>query len=776
MQYRMMFLALMLAIPVVTSPALSFGLLFLLLVLCLSGSLFIICPVFSSSLQRRLFRFSPRLVRSMLLLMMAGGGLLGYSSIWLSQQIGHRLPVALDGADARMRILVESVDMRSRSLALDVRVLSTKDERFSGLRHLQLGWYFQGSQFPEVVPVAGEEMDVLLRLRAVRGFANGLPFDYEAYQLRQRQDARGYIRAVYSRQVGIEKASWRQSLLAEQKLRQPESVWPWIAGLAFGEQGAFDTGQWRLAQITGTLHLLVVSGLHLGLVVGLVHLLLGALRRLLVLSGISLFGQTWLYTRLLHGALLLTISALYVWLAGAGVALQRAWMMLAFVVVVWGSGLRLPPLLPWALALLVILLLNPLMLTAAGFQYSLLAVLMLLLFLAHRQLSFLQSLWLPQWLVFLALMPVSLGWLQPVSLVQLPANAIAIPVLGLLLLPLVFLNILWPGGWFAEPLIWLGEHWWSALQWAADGDWPMIDRAPLPVLLCWGLLLLLLYLGVRPLFGWIATGLMLLLIWTIPPRMADRLVLLDVGQGLALLATQNGRGFLYDTGARYSDRFDAGSAVVLPMLRQAGVRELDTVVISHSDNDHAGGVGSLLAANVPVANWFLGQPLVGLEIPGSKDCHMAEQNVWHESGVAMRWKFMSVPVPVMAADNDFSCVVMLEWYGRTILLSGDLGIEGEAGIVARYGSALKADILIAGHHGSRSSSSDLFLRTVVPDEVWFSSGFHNRFGHPHPLVLDRLRHDGIPWRNTADEGAIWLFSDGSVQGMRSGWQPVWRQP
>ena len=702
----------------------------------------------------------------------AGVLIMAWTLGWLDWQLGHRWPVERDGEDVRLLLEIESVQQEEDYRSLQVRVLERPADLGVPIRRLRLGWYGRQGRFSHALPVVGDRLDAVVRLRAVRGLANGLPFDNEANWLRKKIDGRGYLRLVMSVQsppdVGV-----RQRWVTDQQAKQDPVIWSWISGLVLGQQDAFDREQWRLAQMTGTLHLLVVSGLHLGLLCAFVYAALAGLWRLLAVCGFSVFVHYWHEARWARAAVMLLLTAGYLWLAGAGVALQRAWLMLAVLVLVYGTGWRLSVLNGWLLALLVIPLINPLMLISPGFQYSMLAVLALLAFLSGRSSGWFDSLWRPQWLVFMAVMPVALYWLQPVSPVHLLANTVAIPVLGFLLLPLVLLNLVWPAGVFAAPLVQLSDYWWQGLQWAAGVDLPVVSGIGSMAWWLWVVLLLMVYLGVSPWRAGVAMLGCVLVLFSCSPKIPERLLMLDVGQGLSVMVSAGGNTLVYDTGARYSEQFSVADQTLLPLLRQQrGGGEID-VVISHSDQDHAGGVEALLKRGPPVRQWFAGQDL--LLLPAAHDCH-AKDASWRDLDLSVRWRFLPVPVPVGSDDNDHSCVVMLEWFGQALLLMGDLGIAQEARLVERYGEQLRADILVASHHGSRSGSSQLLLNVVNPREVWFSAGFHNHFGHPHVEVLDRLRQAGIPWRNTATDGAVEMFPDGSVRGMRTGWQPVWRQP
>ena len=199
---------------------------------------------------------------------------------------------------------------------------------------------------------------------------------------------------------------------------------------------------------------------------------------------------------------------------------------------------------------------------------------------------------------------------------------------------------------------------------------------------------------------------------------------------------------LIDTGPAYSDSFSVASAAVLPLMRQKGIDHLDVLIVSHSDNDHSGGSRDILEA-VSVGRFYVGQQLHGLKHP--INCH-ALSSMNNEAQVAldakMRIEFVPVPERVRDGDNNQSCVVRLHWSGYRILIPGDADSKVERALIADDAERLKSDILIAGHHGSNSSTSSMWLKAVDPQVVVFSAGYRNRFNHPHPDVIGRIVRKG----------------------------------
>lgn len=697
-----------------------------------------------------------------------------WSALWLDDRLSQRLPAAQDRTLATLQLEILSAEQRGQVWRLQARVLTPaarlQQQGLPPLQQLQLNWY----RTPHTLQ-AGQRWQADVLLRSPRNFLNNLPFDYEAFLLSRGVDASGYIRAAQLLDQDVRPPGMRQRWLSWQQQHVEPAAWPWIAGLVFGEQSAFTTEQWQLAQRTGTLHLLVVSGLHVGLMVLLALGVWWCLSRLRLLTGVQGIQGA----RLPGVVLVVIISGAYVWLAGAGIALQRAWVMLLVLLLVQQSRWRLRWPLALLLAAVVVLMVNPLIWLRPGFGLSFAAVLGLLAFFQGRRSNRLEALWLPQLVVFFVLLPLLLWWGQPVSLLQCLANLIAIPVLSLVLLPLSLAAALLP---FAglDSLLGLVGHWfWDLLAWLRNIPLPYLPWMPLPALLLWCGWLLLARRGVSGMALWPA--LVLLLLWFVrAPAPQSVAMLMDVGQGQSMVFISPQATLLYDSGPRFSEHFDTGAAIVVPVLQRHGVRTVTDMIVSHADLDHAGGTAAILQG-MAVTNLWVGEALPGLPAssPPQQDCHQAD-DTWMALSDELLYRFLVLPSEARAlvrdSGNNRSCVVQVQWYDQRFLLTGDISVDVEQQLVRRYGDELKSEVLVLGHHGSQTSSALVFLQTVAPAEVWISAGFNNRFGHPAPVVLERLAQLQIPWRNTAAAGALTRTTTGNSSGLREGWQPPWRQP
>jgi competence protein ComEC len=223
---------------------------------------------------------------------------------------------------------------------------------------------------------------------------------------------------------------------------------------------------------------------------------------------------------------------------------------------------------------------------------------------------------------------------------------------------------------------------------------------------------------------------------------------LDVGQGTAVVIRSGDRALLYDTGGGDPDGLNAGVTAVLPFLRQLGITSLDTLIISHQDLDHSAGAAAVLEAMKVSRFRFGGERSAAT---GGRPCLAGEAWRWPGGQV---FQFLSPAVEVPVRSNDSSCVLLLQVGGYRFLLPGDIEEERERALARYWGEQLRSDWLLAGHHGSGTSSSLTFLKRVQPEVVIFSSGYANRFGHPHPSVVERLRQRESRTHATAAEGAL----------------------
>lgn len=608
---------------------------------------------------------------------------------------------------------------------------------------IRIGWY--GGP-----PISsGERWRLAVKLKRPGGLVNPGAFDYQAWLLAQRIGATGTV--ADGQLLEPAPGNWRDGIRQRLLSVDAQGRQGGLAALVLGDDSGLSAADWQVLQDTGTVHLLVISGTHIGLLAGLLYGLV---------AGLARWGAWPPFLPWLPSACIAAfVGALaYGVLAGFEVPVQRAVIMLGLVLV-WRLRFRhLGTTWPLLLALNLVLIAEPLITLRPGLWLSFLAVAILMLIFSGRlgRWSWLQSWTRAQWLIALGLLPVLLALNLPVSVSGPAVNLLAVPWVSLLILPLALLGTLL----LAIPLI--GE----SLLWLAGGAmdglfrWLMFmaDLAPAwtgPHVPVWvwplsllGAVLLLLPKGLpmRPL-GW-----PMLLLCVFPPQKTVpagqvEVLQLDVGQGLAILLRTRDHTLLYDAGPRFGD-FDIGERVVLPAIRRAGIRQLDTLLLSHADSDHAGGAAAV-RKGLPVARVLAGD--VG-RMPAelsAESCRNGETWTWDEVTFST-WIWEQA-----AEGNQASCVLSVEANGERLLLTGDIDVEAERAMLDD-GFDVRAQWLQSPHHGSRSSSSRAFLRAVGARDVLISRGRNNAFGHPHPLVMSRYAWSGMEIHDSAELGAITL--------------------
>jgi competence protein ComEC len=702
---------------------------------------------------------------------------------WQAMQLSSmQLPAELEGRAVLVRGQVVGLPERLVEGRLRLRLHIDAYHSDGGWHPLdlpvRLNWYRQA---PTIRP--GEHWQLRVNLKAAHGFSNPGGFDYQRWLFAHRLRATGYIsnaavnrRLPFTPAAGVQQLRYQMSNYLQQ-LELPAYQRALLRALALGDRAGMSRQQWQLLQQTGTSHLLAISGLHVGLVAGLVFFLVDRLWRWL--GG----AQLWPSPRV--GALAAMIAALlYALLAGFQVPAQRALIMIWVWMISILIGVHSRPWQVWALALSLVLLVEPLSVLSAGFWLSFSAV-ALILYLGRGRYGSAGRLWqlLTLQLGLVAgLTPVLWLWFQQASLIAPLANLIAIPWVGLLVVPVLLLGLLLltvsPS--LADSLIalsaWSLDWLWQLLQ-LLNPDLPTQWYTPplgmLGLVLCAAGLLLLLLPRATGARG-VAAALLLLVLSAEAQRPAAGdiwLTLLDVGQGLAVVVETHQHLLVYDTGPAFPSGFDTGESVLAPFLRQRGQHYLNRLVISHSDIDHSGG-GRSVYRRFPVYRVDSGEPR---SIAWAKASDCRHRPAWQWDGV----QFEYLLTPRISSGNNASCVLKVTSAdGRGVLLPGDIERSVEAALISAQAERLDASVLIAPHHGSRSSSTAEFIQAVKPDWVLFATGYRNRFGFPKAEVVARYRSAGARWMDTAVVGAISVTIEAGqavrVEGWRKRHKRIWR--
>jgi competence protein ComEC len=661
------------------------------------------------------------------------------------EQIAARLPAAFEGDSLVVEFIV--ADFPSTDGAA-VAFLATPVDDARLPARIRLSWYQ-----PPVNIRFGDCWRLEVRLRRPRGARNPGTFDYEGWLFREGIAATGYVVAGHRNRL-LRSPPFSQ--VAELRRRFVDRVIALVedpdqaavlVALVVGTRHLLSAEQWQRYAATGTSHLMAISGLHIGLAAG------GAYLLTLFLAGVSPGGARQRNHQRAAIVCSIVVASMYAAIAGFAVPARRASLMLLLAAMALLSGRRPRLSVIISAAAVAIALTDPLATMTPGFILSFTAVAILLW--VGRRRAGLATL---QLMLLCGLLPLVAVLFDRISFAALPVNLLAVPLFGFVTVPLSLLGFLCDG-----PLRPLGDQ---ALLLAAMSIALLEKGLTLLAGMRWASIAVpalagvaWLYIAVPALWallppGWpgrsaAAIGIVATLLYQ-PARPAFGCALvtvLDVGQGLAIVVETQRRTLLYDTGPSYRGGGSAAASVLLPYLRHRGVRELDRLVVSHADLDHAGGVWAMLDA-IPVRRILAGEPLSGVS---ALPCRAGQS--WSYDGI----DFQVLYPPLMAdvQGNDRSCVLLLQAGEHRVLLSGDIEAAAEHRLVAAQ-SLPRVDALIVPHHGSRTSSTAPFVEALRPSFAIVSSASGNHWGFPKPDVVQRWQSVGAELLNTATSGSIEL--------------------
>ena len=728
---------------------------------------------------------------------LACGAALGFFwAAWLAQlALAPQLALADEGRDITIIGTVASLPYQfQQGVRFNFAVESAAGAVVPPL--IALSWYagFRDEITNEVGDVQpGERWQLTVRLQRPHGNANPHGFDYEVWLLEQGVRATGYVRPAprvdtpnrrldsfvpaFSNVVQASRATLRARIMRSLRGKEYAGV---IVALVVGDQRAIPQSDWQVFNRTGVSHLISISGLHITMIAGMFALGAGALWRR------SFFTDRQLPLLLpaqkvaaLAGAV---AALLYVLLAGFGVPAQRTLYMLVVVALALWLGRITSITHVLCLALGVVVLLDPWAVLWPGFWLSFGAVATILYATVGRMSSHpeaIASRWQKaraaialgahtQYVVTVGLVPLTMLLFAQVSLVSPIANALAIPVISLLVTPLSLLGSVLPAplcDWILLLAHFMVQMLAQVLDWLGARRFA-VWTAPIPPAwsFCWAAFGTLWLLAPRGwphrwagMLSWIP---LLTAMPSSPPPGQLWVTAFDVGQGMALLVETHRHRLLYDTGPAYGLDSDGASRVIVPYLRARGIGRLDGLIISHSDTDHAGGAMSLLE-NVPVG-WLSsslpdGHPAVDFQRKLAKPylrCVAGQSWTWEGVRFEMLHPLADAHHDITLKPNARSCTVKITAGKHAILLAGDIEAAQEGQLYLRARESLAADVLLAPHHGSGTSSTQAFLNAVNPSLAIFQVGHRNRYRHPKAEVYQRYGEMGVTRLRTDVEGAV----------------------
>lgn len=633
-------------------------------------------------------------------------------------------------------------------------------------KKVKLSWYQPTWNLKQ-----GQKVHLEVKLKPPFGLANEGGFSYQTWLLSQSIIAKGYVVPDGNNRLLKQQMSVRQQVLDQLTTMNLSHV-KWILALSIGYRGLLDSKDWLLMQQTGLAHLISISGLHLAVAFGLAYgvfglglsSLLAVIRRHDVINVhyVSLVGA-------------LAVCFAYSYLAGFSVPTLRAWFALGFVVSMSLLGRHITMRSGFLISISALIMIFPSSLLSVSFWLSVTAV-VAILFAMWRLEPLRSEAGLVRKLVYgakiqgiltLLITPLAIYHFGNVPLYSLLFNLLLVPFVSLVLVPMCLVSTLillvLPG--VAAPLFELIN---GVVKWGFDGANVLLESATLawsvPAFSLVSLVFVLvaviwMLLPPMPVSKLGLSVLLLPLIFDIwrSPEKGWFVHVLDVGQGLSVVVEKHNRAMVYDTGPAFESGFNMADAAILPFLKQRGVDRIDHLVVSHQDNDHSGGQSIL-------------QPFVD---KFTAHCKAGTRWEWQQIEIKVLWPPSGQP---FNGGNANSCVLMLSDGNVSVLLPGDIEKAQERQLVVTYDEALKADILVAPHHGSATSSTRLFLRHVRPRWAVFSRGFENRWGFPKSQVIESYRKYGVNLLDTVENGQVSFHiqeNSLSVERFRQHVEPFW---
>ena len=668
------------------------------------------------------------------------------------------LATADEQRDLQVTLKVASIPIQNgNQLRFSARILSPP----SLPEAVNLRIYNFKKTYPTGNLVPGDVFSGVIRLKKPGGHSNPGGFDYEAHLFAKGIGASGYVRSlrlITPADPLRDPEALRFKIFEKLESLVPEAQKGPILALTFGERGYMSATQWERLRFSGTAHLFAISGLHISLIFGLVY-------ALLLFIGLRVIpNPREIAARPVALLLALLVAFFYSWLAEFSIPTQRALVMLAcfvFCALFFRRSILTNTL---CLALFLVLVLDPLSTLSASFCLSFGALATTCAWL--NGVRYTNRVW--RWAglqlyLALALTPLTLYFFALLVVGAPIANAFAIPFMSFLVLPCALLALLCANFWhaggkfFADLAGQFLEVFWQFSGWLIEipGFYWFLEPPVWALALMMAAFLTLPF--IRTQYGFLFVALLCLVAFNrsethaIPPG-SFRALFFDVGQGLSVLVSTPKHHVLFDTGPGREPGFVPLAHSLLPYLRRSRIDRLDVLVVSHGDNDHAGGLNKLQGANIKIVRRFSSD--LALQRSGFESCHAGK--FWQADGV--RFEFLHPPLGQSGfSGNNASCVLQVSTQENSLLLTGDIERSAEEFMLKTAAKRLESSVLLIPHHGSLTSSSENFIAAVVPCAAVVTTGYKNRFRFPKKKVLERYEKRNVPVFNTADTGALGLF-------------------
>ncbi|MFT7685744.1 MAG: competence protein ComEC [Candidatus Azotimanducaceae bacterium] len=699
--------------------------------------------------------------------------------ILFSQYLGFQylqgiLPKALEGKEIVVEGRVSSLPKEAPGhIRFEFEQLRSKGNFVS--KRVVLNWYYQNA-IPSLRP--GDTWQFVVKLNQPHGVVNRGLFNVETWLLTRNIYAQGYIRkSVKNKRVQQSRfhqlhhqIRYRLRALIESRL-MPDRERGLIIALMIGDSAQIDTDTWKILSQTGTNHLLIISGLHIGFVAG-IFLYLFSLKPVGLKRSASV-------------SMTMSMTLCYGLLAGMGLPVQRALLMVIIGLSAIHFKRRVPLLLVFLYALLIVTLVNPFSALSAGYWLSFGAVASLVFAFGGRP-NYLnnaegkiKSALTTQLVIFVLMSPILIYWINQFSLIGIFVNILAIPFVAFIIVPLLLL---------ATPLLlleltlanvildsahYLLQHFMTFVEFFANlrlvyshSSSNLIDI----IVACLGGVVFLLPRGLVPRYLALVLFVPLFLPRVTEMESGDLVIkILDVGQGLSVIVETRRHLVVYDTGPSYGNGMEAGSRIVSPAIQRLGRKQIHTLIVSHGDSDHAGGLDGLLRQH-KIQQVFAGEPELILHAGNVRSCHQGVSWTLDEVG----FSFVNPRFVTEVGRNNKSCVLMIKAGDYHVLLPGDIESIMEQSLTDS--SLVGVNLLVSPHHGSLTSSSPGFLNRLMPEVVVVSAGYNNKFGHPNKRIVRRYQHRGMRMINTAESGEVVVkFLGGKVvyESTRNAYPRFW---